>query len=194
MTQLSRPAGPVPSPFNPEQQARFDAAFDKAVSKYPPEHRKAALLPALHAAQDLLGWLPEAAMAYVGSRLDVPPARVREVATFYTMYRLRPVGRQHIEVCNNISCWAMGSEQLMGHLEKRLGVKAGEVTKDGQFSWGEIACTAACGYAPAILVNNYRYEEFMTVEKLDQLIAALEKEPGTPMADFPLPELPGGHH
>src|SRR5438270_14045517 len=98
----TRAAGPVQSPFSPEQQARFDAEFEKAVAKYPPERRKAALLAALHLAQDLLGWLPEQAMAYVGFRLDVPPVRVREVATFYTMYRLAPTGRQHLEVCNSV--------------------------------------------------------------------------------------------
>ena len=80
------------SPFTAEQQQRFDANFERAVAKYPPERRKAALLPVLHLAQDELGWLPDAAMAYVGLRLEVPPVRVREVVTFYTMYRLRPVG------------------------------------------------------------------------------------------------------
>src|SRR3989442_12595836 len=98
---LSRKAGEVPSPFDPEQQPRFDEGFDKAVAKYPPDRRRSALLAVLHLAQDELGWLSEAAMAYVGSRLDVPPVRVREVATFYTMYRLHPVGRHHIGVWNS---------------------------------------------------------------------------------------------
>ena len=136
MIPLNAPAAPQRSPFDPERQQRFDEAFDKAVAKYPPERRRAALLAALHIAQDLLGWLPEAAMAYVGFRLDVPPVRVREVATFYTMYRLKPTGRHHIEICNSVSCWAMGSEKLFESCEKKLGIRKGETTKDGQFSLG----------------------------------------------------------
>jgi NADH-quinone oxidoreductase E subunit len=178
MIPLNPPAGPAPSPFDSERQRRFDAELEKAVAKYPPERRKAALLAALHIAQELLGWLPESAMAYVGHRLDVPPVRVREVATFYTMYRLKPTGRRHIEICNSVSCWAMGSEKLFEHCEKRLGIRRGETTKDGQYSLGEVACLAACGGAPAVLVNNYRYAENMTPQKLDELIDALEKEPG----------------
>src|SRR5919108_494594 len=96
MVALSRQAEPVSSPFNPEQQRRFDEQFEKAIAKYPAERRRSALLAVMHLAQDELGWLSEPAMAYVGWRLDVPPVRVREVATFYTMYRLRPVGRHHI--------------------------------------------------------------------------------------------------
>ena len=104
MIALSRQAGPVSSPFTAEQQRRFDEQFEKAIAKYPPDRRRSALLAVLHFAQDELGWLSEPAMAYVASRLDVPPARVREVATFYTMYRLRPAGRHHIGVCNSVSC------------------------------------------------------------------------------------------
>ncbi len=101
MIPLGTKAGPVQSPFSPEQQKRFEQGFEEAVAKYPAERRKAALLAVLHLVQDELGWLTEPAMAYVGHLLDVPPVRVREVATFYTMYRLRPVGRHHIGVCNS---------------------------------------------------------------------------------------------
>ena len=181
MIPLTRPAGPAPSPFSSEQQSRFDSEFEKAVAKYPSERRRSALLPVLHLAQELLGWLPEQAMAYVGFRLDVPPVRVREVATFYTMYRLKPTGRHHIEICNSVSCWAMGSEKLFESCEKKLGIRKGETTKDGQFSLGEVACLAACGGAPAVLVNNYRYAESMTPEKLDKLIDELGKSPGVEM-------------
>src|SRR5438105_5272578 len=130
MTSSNVPAGPAPSPFDPEGQRRFEEAFAKAVAKYPPDKRKAALLAALHSAQDLLGWLPEQAMAYVGFRLDVPAVKVREVATFYTMYRLQPTGKNHIEICNSISCWAMGSDKLFAHCERKLGIRKGEKTKD----------------------------------------------------------------
>src|SRR5436853_5889680 len=152
MIALSREAGPVSSPFTAEQQRRFDEQFEKAIAKYPAERSRAALLAALHLAQDELGWLPETAMAYVGNRLDVPPVRVREVATFYTMYRLRPVGRHHIGVCNSVSCWAMGSEKIIRQCTELLGIHPGETTGDGHFSLEEVACLAACGYAPAVLV------------------------------------------
>ena len=194
MIPLTRSAAPAPSPFTPEQQSRFDVEFEKAVAKYPSERRRSALLPALHLAQELLGWLPEAAMAYVGHRLDIPPVRVREVATFYTMYRLKPVGRHHIEICNSVSCWAMGSEQLLKHAEQRLGIRPGEITKDGQFSIGECACLAGCGYAPASVVNNFRYCEHLTPEKFDALIEELRSDPGKTMAAFPANKDTGRAH
>src|ERR1700682_1703207 len=154
MIQLNPAAGPVASPFEPEQQKRFDEGLKKAIAKYPPERTRAALLAALHLAQDLLGWLPEAAMAYVGFRLDVPPARVREVATFYTMYRLRPVGRHHIGICNSVSCWAMGSEKLLARCEDMLGIPPGDTTTEGHFSLEEVACLAAGGDAAGLLLHN----------------------------------------
>jgi len=187
MIALSRQAGEVPSPFDAEQQRRFDEGFQKAVAKYPPERRRSALLAVLHLVQDELGWLPEPAMVYVGSRLDVPPVRVREVATFYTMYRLHPVGRHHVGVCNSVSCWAMGSESLLRHCEERLGIRPGEATKDGQFSLEEVACLASCGTAPAVLVNNFTYVENVTPDSMDALIVRLRTEPGQKMAPGPHP-------
>ena len=187
MIALSRQAGEVPSPFDAEQQRRFDEGFQKAVAKYPPERRRSALLAVLHLVQDELGWLPEPAMVYVGSRLDVPPVRVREVATFYTMYRLHPVGRHHVGVCNSVSCWAMGSESLLRHCEERLGIRPGQASKDGQFSLEEVACLASCGTAPAVLVNNFTYVENVTPDSIDALIARLRTEPGQEMAPGPHP-------
>ena len=186
MIALSKKAGEVPSPFDAEQQRRFDEGFEKAVAKYPPDRRRAALLAVLHLAQDELGWLSELAMAYVGFRLDVPPVRVREVATFYSMYRKHPVGRHHIGVCNSVSCWAMGSERILRHCEERLGIQPGQVTPDGQFSLEEVACLASCGTAPAALHNNFTYLENVTPDSIDDLISRLRGEPGQPMA-------PGGH-
>src|SRR5258708_20462600 len=135
MSPLStRAASPVQSPFTAEQQKRFDEGFARAAAKYPPERRKAALLAALHLVQDELGWLPEPAMAYVGHLLDVAPVRVREVATFYTMYRLRPVGRHHIGVCNSVSCWAMGAEKILAHCAHTLGIHPAGPTPSPPFS------------------------------------------------------------
>jgi NADH-quinone oxidoreductase subunit E len=174
--------GPTQSPFTPEQQQRFDAGLERATAKYPSERRKAALLAALHLAQDELGWLSEQAMAYVGFRMDVPPVRVREVATFYTMYRLRPVGRQHIGVCNSISCWAMGAENVLRQCSEILGIRPGQTTADGHFSLEEVACLAACGGAPAVLVNNFTFFENVTSEALQALIRELRERPGKAMA------------
>src|SRR5712671_2592416 len=186
-------AAPVASSFNPEQQRRFDEGLEKAFAKYPSEYRRAALLAALHLVQDELGWLPEPAMAYVAQRLDVPPARVREVATFYTMYRLRPVGRHHIGVCNSISCWAMGSSRLLAQCQDMLGIHPGETTGDGQFSLEEVACLAACGNAPALLVNNFTFVEKVTEDSLKDLIRELREKPGKEMAPGPLPRMPDPH-
>jgi NADH-quinone oxidoreductase subunit E len=177
----------APSPFTPEQQRRFDEGFEWAVNKYPPERRKSALLAVLHLAQDQLGWLSEAALAYVGAKLEIPAVRVREVATFYSMYRLKPVGRHHIGVCNSISCWAMGSEKILRHCEERLGIKAGHTTKDGHFSLEEVACLAACGNAPAVLVNNFTYYENVTPDSVNRLILELTNKPGQEMAKGPEP-------
>src|SRR5438874_342707 len=187
MIALGTQTGPVESPFTAEQQQRFDAGLERAIAKYPSGRRKAALLAALHLAQDELGWISEQAMAYVGFRMDVPPVRVREVATFYTMYRLKPVGRHHIGVCNSISCWAMGSEKVLEQCEERLGIKKGHTTKDGKFSLEEVACLAACGGAPAVLVNNFAYYENVTPDSMSRLILQLAEQPGQPMAQAPEP-------
>jgi NADH-quinone oxidoreductase subunit E len=193
MISLARQAAPVPSPFDPEQQRRFDEGLQRAIARYPTDRSRAALLMALHLAQDELGWLSEPALAYVGFRLDVPPARVREVATFYTMFRLKPVGRHHIGVCNSVSCWAMGSEKIVRKCEDLLGIRPGETTSDGSFSLEEVACLAACGGAPAVLVNNFTYVENVTPEALDRLVADLREKPGQRMAEGPAPRLPGAH-
>src|SRR5436853_1327227 len=193
MIALSREAGPVSSPFTAEQQRRFDEQFEKAIAKYPSDRRRSALLAALHLAQDELGWLSEPAMAYVGWRLDVPPVRVREVATFYTMYRLRPVGRHVVGVCNSVSCWAMGSEKIIHLCEEKLGIRPGETTRDGAFTLEEVACLAACGNAPAVLVNNFEYLERVTADSLRDLIRELREQPGKAMAPGPLPRMPDPH-
>jgi NADH-quinone oxidoreductase subunit E len=182
MIPLATAPAKIESPFNAEQQRRFDEGLERATAKYPKERRKAALLAALHLAQDELGWVSERAMAYVGHRLGVPPVRVREVATFYTMYRLRPVGRHHIGVCNSVSCWALGAEKILQHCSEKLGIHPGETTRDGRFSLEEVACLAACGAAPAVLVNNFVYVEHVTPKNIDVLLKELEAQPGKEMA------------
>jgi NADH-quinone oxidoreductase subunit E len=188
MIPLGTRALPAESPFTPEQQKRFDEGFEKAVAKFAPERRRAALLAVLHLVQDELGWLPEPAMAYVGFRLDVPPVRVREVATFYTMYRLRPVGRHHIGVCNSVSCWAMGAEKILAGCAEKLGIKPGQTTPDGHFSLEEVACLASCGTAPAVLVNNFTFVEGVTNDSMSKLIDDLKSKPGQNMAPGKAPK------
>ena len=161
------------SPFTPEQEARFDAAFSEAVSSFPPERSMAALLPALHAAQAELGWLPNPALLYVASRLKLFPTRVREVASFYTLFHLEPVGKNHLQICTNLSCALRGGEDLVARACERLGVKPHQVTPDGKFSVEAVSCLASCGTAPVMQVNDRRYDEKLDPEKLLKLIAEL---------------------
>src|SRR5256712_3877350 len=190
MISLGTQAGTVESPFTPEQQQRFDAGLDRAIARYPSERRKAALLAALHLAQDELGWLSEPALAYVAFRLDVPPVRVREVATFYTMYRLRPVGRHHIGVCNSISCWAMGAEDVLRQCSEILGIRPGETSGDAHFSLEEVGCLAASGGAPAVPGNKFTILLYVTADSPKALIRDLREQPGKAMAKGPLHRLP----
>jgi NADH-quinone oxidoreductase subunit E len=141
------------------------------VGKYPIKH--SAVIPALHAAQRQFGWLSEDVMRMVADELGVPVSDVQAVATFYTMFRTKPVGRHHIQVCQNLSCSMFGAESLLGHLEKTFGIRAGEVTPDGRFSLARVECLAACGTAPVVQIND-TYHEGMTLEKLDAVLSSLK--------------------
>lgn len=159
---------------DPNEPPRFsdaaEAELRRILAKYP--NRRAALLPALHLAQREFGYLSVAVMDYIAERLELPPAKVLHVATFYTMFFKRPHGRFHLEVCTSVPCCMMGAYDLVRHLEQRLGVKAGEVTTDGRFSFAEAECLAACGRAPLCQVNS-EYHEFLTPEALDALLDSL---------------------
>ena len=154
--------------------------FETIVARYP--HRQAALLPVLHLAQAEFGWISPEAMEYVGGLLDVPPVKVQHVASFYTMYNLKPVGRFHVQVCTNTSCWLTGGVEILEHLKAKLGVGNKGTTADGLFTLEEVECLASCGTAPAIQVNDLkdsewpiRYHEGQTVASADALIDALRK-------------------
>ena len=154
--------------------------FETIVARYP--HRQAALLPVLHLAQAEFGWISPEAMEYVGGLLDVPPVKVQHVASFYTMYNLKPVGRFHVQVCTNTSCWLTGGVEILEHLKAQLGVGNKGTTADGLFTLEEVECLASCGTAPAIQVNDLkdsewpiRYHEGQTVASADALIDALRK-------------------
>lgn len=140
--------------FSPEALQEFD----KIKARYPDGHQRAALIPTLYLAQKEFGYISVEAMEYVAGLLDLPPAKVLHVATFYTMFNKRPVGTHHIQVCKSISCAVMGAFKLVDYLENKLGVAAGESTPDGKFTLWEVECLAACGYAPMLQCNEDYYE------------------------------------
>jgi NADH-quinone oxidoreductase E subunit len=142
-------------------------------SLYP--NKKSAIMPALYIAQEELGSLNQAAFDWVGKQLDIPPAHVRSVATFYTMYYKQPVGRYHLQVCRTLSCMLCGSRNLVEYLKERFEVKSGEITSDGMWSFEEVECLGSCGTAPMIQINDVFFEN-LTPEKLDSLLKRIELE------------------
>ncbi|MBX7204985.1 MAG: NADH-quinone oxidoreductase subunit NuoE [Bacteroidia bacterium] len=148
----------------------------KMISRYPEGKQKSALLPVLHLAQaEFDGWLSVPVMDYVASLLNIKPIEVYEVASFYTMFNLKPVGKCLIEVCRTSSCWLMGAEDIVRHIEKKLGIKDGETTKDGMFTLKTVECLGSCGTAP-MLMCGAQFHENLTTEKVDTLLANLKTE------------------
>ena len=143
------------------------------IAKYPDGHARAALLAALRIAQQECGWINSDMMTYIGDLLNIEPAKVAEVATFYTMYDLQPVGRYKISLCTNISCALRGSSKVAAHLQDRLNIGFGETTKDGRFTLKEVECLAACGGAPAALIGTDYYEN-LTPQRMDEILEALD--------------------
>jgi len=144
---------------------------NRIIKRYPQGRQKSALLPVLHIAQsENSGWLSSEVMDYVASLLGIQPIEVYEVASFYSMFNLQPVGNCVIEVCQTGPCWLNGSEEILEHFKKRLGIKPGETTVDGRYTLKMVECLAACGNAPVIQVGT-EYHENMTKEKADQLLS-----------------------
>jgi NADH-quinone oxidoreductase subunit E len=150
---------------------KFYDEMKKLEPRYPT--RVALLLPALHAAQDETGWLPPEVLEEIGAYIGIHPAQVKEVASFYTMYNLKPVGKYHLKICTNVACCLRGADELVEHCEKKFDIKCGETTKDRKFTLMEEECLGACGTAPAMMLNN-DYHENLTIQRLDQLLDALE--------------------
>ena len=146
--------------------------------KYPPERKHSALLAALRVAQHQNGgWLSRELMDEVADCLDLPPIAVYESATFYSMFETRPVGRCSISVCTNLSCFLLGAEEILAHLERRLGVREGESTADGRYYLKrEEECLAACCGAPMMMVDHEYYER-LTPERVDEVLDELERAP-----------------
>lgn len=152
------------------------AECQKIMSRYPAGKHKSALLPILHIAQaENNGWLSSATMDKVAEILSIQPIEVYEVASFYSMYNLKPVGKCTLEVCRTVPCWLSGSEDLVAYLEKKLSIKVGETTKDGMFTLKTVECLGSCGTAP-MLQCGASYHENLTNEKTDILIEKLRSE------------------
>lgn len=147
--------------------------IDREIAKYPTDQKQSAVMSALAIVQDEHGWLPPAAMDAVGRYLGMPTVAVYEVATFYTMYNLKPTGRHKLTICTNLPCALQGANVAAKHLKARLGVDFGESTGDGRFTLREGECMGACGDAPVVLVNNKRMASFMTPPAIDALLDEL---------------------
>ena len=150
------------------------ADIDRWVAKYPPERKQSAVMAALRIAQEQNGgWLTDELINAVAAYLDMEPIAAYEVASFYSMYELKPVGQHKICVCTNISCMLCGSEKVVDHLQKRLGIKMGETTDDGRFTLKEVECLGACVNAPMFSIGKTYYEN-LTPESIDQILDSLD--------------------
>ena len=149
--------------------------IQQIIQRYPEGKQKSALIPVLHLAQEEFGgWLSAETMDYVASVLNLQPIEVYEVATFYSMYNLKPVGRYLFEVCQTGPCMLNGSDNIIKYIFEKLGIKPGETTADGMFTLKTVECLGACGYAPMMqLGKNYR--EHLTKEKVDAIIEECRK-------------------
>ena len=148
---------------------------NKIIRRYPEGRQKSALLPVLHLAQaEFDGWLSSAVMDYVAGLLSIKPIEVYEVASFYSMYNLSPVGKCLIEVCQTGPCWLRGADEIVAHLESKLNIKVGETTGDGKFTLKTVECLGSCGTAPMLQCGS-RYYENLTTEKVDEIIDELAR-------------------
>jgi len=146
------------------------------IRRYPAGRQKSALLPVLHIAQsENDGWLNSETMDYVASLLAIQPIEVYEVASFYSMFNLQPVGNCIIEVCQTGPCWLNGADEILAHFQSRLGIKPGETSADGKFTLKTVECLAACGNAPVIQVGT-EFHENMTIQKTDELLDKWQAE------------------
>ncbi len=152
--------------------------FNQLLTRY--DSKRSALLPVLHLAQDEFGHLSDEVIHYVARVMELAPAQVLEVVTFYHMFHRKPVGEHHFQFCVTLSCWMQGSHQLMKSLCSRLGVREGDVSSDGKFTVTRVQCLGSCGSAPVAQVNETYYEN-LTPEKLNRLVnSCKEGDPKTP--------------
>jgi NADH-quinone oxidoreductase subunit E len=159
--------------------------IDREIAKYPADRKQSAVMSALALAQAEHGWLSTEIMDAVASYLAMPPVAVYEVASFYTMYNLQPVGRFKVSICTNLPCALQGASVAAEHIKRRLGIGFNETTADGTFTLKEGECMGACGDAPVLVVNDRRMCSWMNPEKLDELVdelkAAADRGEGNPV-------------
>ena len=148
--------------------------IDREIAKYPPERKQSAVISALAIAQDEKGWLSSETLDYVAQYLGMAPVAVYEVATFYSMYNLKPTGRHKITLCTCLPCGLQGALAAADHLQQRLGIGFNQTTADGRVTLKEGECMGACAMAPVLLVNNKKMHDYMSNEKLDALIQELK--------------------
>lgn len=151
--------------FSPEKLSKVQ----EIIARYPQGKQKSALLPVLHIAQETFGWLSAETMDYVASILSLEPIEVYEVATFYSMYYLKPVGKHVFEVCQTGPCMLNGSDDIIDYIKQTLSIKVGETTTDGLFTLKTVECLGACGYAPMMQLGK-TFREHLTKEKVDAII------------------------
>ncbi|MFM8453954.1 MAG: NADH-quinone oxidoreductase subunit NuoE [Gammaproteobacteria bacterium] len=157
---------------------RIELKIDQWLAKFPPNQKRSGLIYALHLLQEENGgWLKQEDLDWLADYLELPKIAVYEVASFYTMYDLKPVGKYKVQVCMSVSCMLNGCDRLADHLKKKLKINWNETSQDGLFTLKRVECLAACGGAPAFQINK-DYHENMTEEKIDQILAELAKKDG----------------
>lgn len=147
--------------------------LQRIIARYPTS--MSAVMPALYIAQEECGWLTDSAISWVAKRLSLTKVYVKQVATFYTMYYKAPVGKYHLQVCRTLPCMLTGCNALLSLLKRKLNVDAHQVTSDGFWSYEEVECLGSCGTGPVVQINDVYFER-MTVEKLEEIMARIEKE------------------
>jgi NADH-quinone oxidoreductase subunit E len=156
--------------------AESEVLIQNLMKRYPEGRQKSALIPALHIAQaEFDGWLSAPVMDKIAEMLSIKPIEVYEVASFYSMFNLKPVGKCLIEICRTSSCWLRGANDVVAHVEKRLGIKDGETTADGKFTLKTVECLGSCGTAPMLQIGE-QFHENLTLEKVDELINKYQAE------------------
>jgi NADH-quinone oxidoreductase subunit E len=154
---------------------QVQAKIERELKKYPADQKQSAVMSALRFVQDEKGWISSDDMTDVAAYLGMPQMAVYEVATFYHMYNLKPMGKHVLTVCTNLSCQLCGAEETLDYIRQKLGIGLGEVTPDGKFGLREAECMGACVEAPLLTVDNKRLCSRLTTEKIDQILAELDK-------------------
>lgn len=154
----------------PSMRESQPAKVEEILSRFP--HKKSASIPLLYLAWETYGYVSPEAMEEVADILGMTPAQIQGIASFYTMFPLKPTGKYHIEFCGNISCHLVGAKPLLRHLEDKLGISCGEITSDGRFSLEKVECLAACSWAPCMQINGKEYQK-LTAESVDAILNEL---------------------